>query len=110
MFKAKEKCARLVWDTVTDRIHFSDDFPVVQIAIDFLIKTGSRSYLRFVSSFARFMDKIADVDIDASGRFKYILIKIVEKSSKNSKLIVRGYSRCNYHGKRTFPLNTFRIR
>ncbi|CAD5123395.1 unnamed protein product [Dimorphilus gyrociliatus] len=41
------------------------------------------------------LDAIEGVDIDADGRFKYILIK-VGKGSIN-KLIVRGYDSCGYH-------------
>jgi len=43
------------------------------------------------------MDSIADVDIDASGKFKYILIEIKCPKTKQSKMIVRGYSHCGYH-------------
>lgn len=43
------------------------------------------------------MENIANVDIDASGRFKYILIKI--KSVNNEKYVVRGYAWAEYHGK-----------
>ncbi|KAG9510884.1 Tyrosine-protein kinase Src42A [Fragariocoptes setiger] len=46
------------------------------------------------------LDQIADVDIDPSGRFKYILIKVTDSSSaeSSSKYIVRGYKSCSYHG------------
>uniref|UniRef100_A0A915D904 Sex-regulated protein janus-B n=1 Tax=Ditylenchus dipsaci TaxID=166011 RepID=A0A915D904_9BILA len=37
------------------------------------------------------------VDIDPSGVFKYILIKVSSKDSDSSQLIVRGYARCSYH-------------
>ncbi|XP_072947464.1 14 kDa phosphohistidine phosphatase-like [Epargyreus clarus] len=40
------------------------------------------------------------VDIDPSGVFKYILMKVYEKDQATSeplKIIVRGYQRCNYH-------------
>ncbi|KAI1730799.1 janus/Ocnus family (Ocnus) domain-containing protein [Ditylenchus destructor] len=40
---------------------------------------------------------IPNVDIDPSGVFKYILIKVSSKSSDANKLIVRGYQRCSYH-------------
>ncbi|VDK82888.1 unnamed protein product [Litomosoides sigmodontis] len=40
---------------------------------------------------------IVDASIDPDGVFKYILIKVIEKSSKKDKLIVRGYARCAYH-------------
>ena len=41
--------------------------------------------------------KIADVDIDADGVFKYILIKVKDKDDV-SKMIVRGYNWAQYHG------------
>uniref|UniRef100_A0A915KQ48 Sex-regulated protein janus-A n=1 Tax=Romanomermis culicivorax TaxID=13658 RepID=A0A915KQ48_ROMCU len=43
------------------------------------------------------MESISDVDIDPQGRFKYILIKVVDPISKVEKYIVRGYGRCEYH-------------
>ena len=43
------------------------------------------------------MDQVDDVDID-SGRFKYVLIKVTDKQSKEKKYIVRGYARSGYHG------------
>ncbi|KAI6177559.1 14 kDa phosphohistidine phosphatase-like protein [Aphelenchoides bicaudatus] len=51
------------------------------------------SVSRFSSAMG--LHEIPDVDIDASGKFKYILIKA--KDSKDSKFIVRGYARCGYH-------------
>lgn len=43
------------------------------------------------------------VDIDDTGIFKYILIKIVGKENADgnepSKTIVRGYADCKWHGK-----------
>nr|CAD2152705.1 unnamed protein product [Meloidogyne enterolobii] len=39
--------------------------------------------------------KLADVDIDDHGVFKYILIQAKEGDSK--KLIVRGYKSCKFH-------------
>lgn len=44
------------------------------------------------------MDAVENVDIDASGKFKYILIKVTDKATRDSKFIVRGYERCGYHG------------
>lgn len=45
---------------------------------------------------------VPDVDIDDEGVFKYILIAVYGKErsdgSEPSKLIVRGYSRCQWHG------------
>ncbi|XP_063725906.1 sex-regulated protein janus-A-like [Symsagittifera roscoffensis] len=43
------------------------------------------------------LDEIEDVEIDNEGKFKYILIKAKEKSTKLSKLLVRGYAECPYH-------------
>lgn len=54
------------------------------------------------------LNKIADVDIDPQGVFKYILIKVYapEVAGKEpSKMIVRGYKICPYHGKS----NSFKI-
>lgn len=44
------------------------------------------------------LDQIPDVDIDANGVFKYILINVTDKKSKSTKPIVRGYARAPYHG------------
>uniref|UniRef100_A0A914V6T3 14 kDa phosphohistidine phosphatase n=1 Tax=Plectus sambesii TaxID=2011161 RepID=A0A914V6T3_9BILA len=45
------------------------------------------------------MDSVENVDIDGSGKFKYILIKVTDKTGKDSKFIVRGYGRCEFHDK-----------
>ena len=45
------------------------------------------------------MDSVPAVDIDESGRFKYILIELTDRATKQTKLIVRGYERCPFHGK-----------
>ena len=46
------------------------------------------------------LDAIPEVDIDPTGRFKYILIKVHdEKEDGVFKNIVRGYGRCGFHGK-----------
>ena len=47
------------------------------------------------------MDGVADVDIDKSGVFKYILIKLSDKKSGASKVVVRGYSWADFHGECT---------
>lgn len=48
------------------------------------------------------LEAIPLVDIDKEGRFKYILIKVYGKEKSDgtepSKLIVRGYKRCQWHG------------
>ncbi|XP_050497908.1 14 kDa phosphohistidine phosphatase-like [Diabrotica virgifera virgifera] len=44
--------------------------------------------------------QVKDVDIDASGVFKYILIKLSSAASDGKlvdKLIVRGYAECPFH-------------
>ncbi|XP_026758923.1 14 kDa phosphohistidine phosphatase-like isoform X2 [Galleria mellonella] len=46
------------------------------------------------------LDAVPKVDIDPSGVFKYILIKVHDEEKNNeetSTVIVRGYKRCNYH-------------
>ncbi|XP_044757229.1 14 kDa phosphohistidine phosphatase-like [Coccinella septempunctata] len=53
---------------------------------------GVRSFIRRMSSI---IPQVPDVDIDESGVFKYILVKL--KSSGEEKLIVRGYGECPYH-------------
>ena len=42
------------------------------------------------------LEAVDEVDIDESGKFKYILIKISD--GKNSRIIVRGYDWAEYHG------------
>ncbi|XP_022200609.2 14 kDa phosphohistidine phosphatase isoform X2 [Nilaparvata lugens] len=51
---------------------------------------------------ADLLSQVADVDIDANGTFKYILIRVygpdtTDNSDPPSKLIVRGYQRASYH-------------
>ncbi len=43
------------------------------------------------------MEEIANVDID-NGKFKYVLIKIIDGKNNKEKYIVRGYSWAAYHG------------
>ena len=43
------------------------------------------------------LKRIADVDIDPNGVFKYILIKVKAKDG-TSKTVVRGYGWAQYHG------------
>ena len=49
------------------------------------------------------LSRITDVDIDANGVFKYILIKVTAKDGV-SKMIVRGYSWVQFHGISKFYL------
>ncbi|KAH9415722.1 14 kDa phosphohistidine phosphatase-like [Dermatophagoides pteronyssinus] len=41
------------------------------------------------------IDDLPDVDIDSNGRFKYILIKVIDDDK--SKFLVRGYKWAAYH-------------
>jgi len=50
-----------------------------------------------INTFTMSLARIANVDIEADGVFKYILIKIKDKDGV-SKTIVRGYSWAQYHG------------
>lgn len=43
------------------------------------------------------LDKVPEVDIDADGVFKYVLIELKDKQGL-SKTIVRGYKWAEYHG------------
>lgn len=45
----------------------------------------------------KFILQVADVDIDKSGKFKYILINVKDTQTKAVKNIVRGYKDCSYH-------------
>ena len=49
-----------------------------------------------MASLAEKLAALEDVEIDESGRFKYILIKVFAGST--SKFIVRGYDWAEYHG------------
>ncbi|XP_076653498.1 sex-regulated protein janus-A [Halictus rubicundus] len=66
--------------------------------------TGRLSIFKaFLSNNRRFatmsetLNKVPDVDIDAHGRFKYILINVQDETTKASKPIVRGYARSTWH-------------
>ena len=46
------------------------------------------------------LESVADVEIDATGRFKYILIKVIDESGGGVyKYVVRGFDWADYHGK-----------
>ena len=46
------------------------------------------------------LSAVPDVEIDANGRFKYILIKVIDNSGDGAyKYIVRGFDWADYHGK-----------
>lgn len=53
------------------------------------------------------LDQIPDVDIDADGVFKYILINVTDKKSNSKKPIVRGYARAPYHGEFFYFFQSF---
>ena len=43
------------------------------------------------------LSAVAEVDIDPTGIFKYILIELRSESADDIKMLVRGYGVCNYH-------------
>ncbi|VDM98849.1 unnamed protein product [Thelazia callipaeda] len=43
------------------------------------------------------LDDIPDVNIDPSGVFKYIVVRVTSKSTSKEKLIVRGFTSCKWH-------------
>ena len=46
------------------------------------------------------LSSVPDVEIDANGLFKYVLIKVIDPSNEDTyKCIVRGFDWGNYHGK-----------
>lgn len=55
------------------------------------------------------LSRIADVDIDRNGVFKYILIEVKSKDG-TSKKIVRGYSWAQYHGKQSRRVTDITVR
>lgn len=66
-----------------------------------------RSSIRKMSDVS---SKLPDVDIDASGVFKYILMKLKFPSKDGQteeKIIVRGYGDCAYHGKSKFTIQGY---
>lgn len=57
-------------------------------------------FRRFLHSTLKMSSKVREVDIDPSGTFKYILIKITAKDTGGrvvTKEIVRGYKDCKFH-------------
>ncbi|KAJ0182802.1 hypothetical protein K1T71_002171 [Dendrolimus kikuchii] len=63
-------------------------------------RQGLRSILKSRKMSSGLLEDVPKVDIDPSGVFKYILIKVYETEENNvepSIIIVRGYQRCNYH-------------
>lgn len=51
---------------------------------------------RRLATMSELLDKIPDVEIDDSGRFKYVLIEVEDKANVESKVIVRG-TLTNWH-------------
>jgi len=62
----------------------------------------TRTFLKMSVPETNLVDKVKDVDIDDTGKFKYILAKVYKTGNPNdestSKHVVRGYSDCPYHG------------
>lgn len=58
----------------------------------------SYRFLRqFVTAASKVMDSVPNVDISGDGKYKYILVNVIDPKSNQSKLIVRGFSDCQYH-------------
>lgn len=78
-----------------NRLHFVSN--AIKLSSNFL---QSRNYAQKMDAK---LEAVPLVDIDNSGRFKYILIKVYGKEkadgSEPSKFIVRGYKRAQWHGK-----------
>lgn len=45
------------------------------------------------------LKKVPDVEIDAEGKFKYILVRVKVKGGTDHKDIVRGTKSAEYHSK-----------
>lgn len=73
-----------------------------QVSSDYL-RQSFVTIRKFGNMTAENLDQIPNVDIDPEGRFKYILIQVIGKNASDnselSKLIVRGYSRAQWHSK-----------
>lgn len=50
----------------------------------------------FATKMSKYLKEFPDVDID-TGIFKYMLLKLVDKSANDSKTIVRGYISAAWH-------------
>ena len=56
------------------------------------------------------LDQVEDVDIDTSGKFKYVLIKLYHPDSEEDyKYIVRGYKWAGFHGKLAMFMSDNRV-
>lgn len=55
--------------------------------------------LRFTADMAECLSKVADVEIDSEGKFKYILVRLKIKGGTDQKDIVRGTKSAEYHSK-----------
>jgi len=63
-----------------------------------MLRVGTTLIRKFTMSLSA-LAQIPEVDIDATGVFKYILVKLeaANDGDKADKLLVRGYAECNYH-------------
>ncbi|XP_046831224.1 14 kDa phosphohistidine phosphatase-like [Vespa crabro] len=70
--------------------------------LQFLI-TGSVKQLgasintRWFATMSELLNKVPDVDIDANGKFKYMLLNIHDKTNDAFKPVVRGYTKAEWH-------------
>ncbi|NP_001040265.1 phosphohistidine phosphatase [Bombyx mori] len=56
--------------------------------------------LQFTTKMSGSLHKVPKVDMDKSGVFKYILLKVYDQEVDGvepSTMVLRGYKRCNYH-------------
>ncbi|XP_063972625.1 14 kDa phosphohistidine phosphatase-like [Diachasmimorpha longicaudata] len=72
-------------------------FRVVRIITSISRQFVRAENFRSLSRMPETLNQIPDVDIDPNGVFKYILVHIHDDNNKQSKPIVRGYARCQWH-------------
>ncbi|XP_050680518.1 14 kDa phosphohistidine phosphatase-like [Leptidea sinapis] len=73
---------------------------LITSAVRTLSNSNNRGFHCSPLRMASRLDNVPLVDIDTSGVFKYILLKVYEKVTNNQEpeiTILRGYKRCNYH-------------
>lgn len=63
----------------------------------FVSQLDSAINSRWLATMSKLLDKVPDVDIDDSGKFKYMLLNIHDKTNDASKTVVRGYKRAEWH-------------
>lgn len=73
-------------------------FWIIGSPLEYFKKVFKNEKVLFDRSGFLVMNSVAPCDIEASGRFKYILIVLTHKATKETKVIVRGYSDCPFHG------------